>query len=567
MDEPLPLALTRSKPPIIMKSTLTALFCLLFLAPSFSTPDNKELVRHFDALLNKAFPADEPGAAVLVARKGEILYHKAFGVASLELKVPMSAGNVFEIGSITKQFTAVAILMLVEEGKLSLDDDITKYLPDYPTHGHHISIHHLLTHTSGIKSYTELAKWPAEWRRDFTPLEMIDFFKDEPMDFAPGERFLYNNSAYFILGYIIEKASGLTYEDFIEKKIFQSLEMAESRYGHKSELVRGRAVGYSSQGSNYVNAPYLSMTQPYAAGSLMSTVGDLYKWNRAVHQHRLVSASSLARAQTDHTLNNGDPIGYGYGWGISNIQGAKSIEHSGGIFGYVSNGIYLPEEDLYVVILCNNDGKNVSEISSRMAAIALGKPYPADFPSIKVPAGELSQYTGVYRFEDEAERTITLEGDALYSQRTGSTSKFKLIPYAKGKFAFENDLVGIEFVREGDLMTAVFDNRGKKTRGVPTNEPPKPGRQEISLTPEQLAPFVGTFEIQPGFNIVFTLENGQLMTQATGQEKFPVFAESPTKFFLKVVDAQVEFMPDDSGGYGSIILHQGGMSISGRRVY
>jgi len=549
-----------------MKSMLPAFFCLLFLAPSFSATDNKELVRRFDELLGEAFPANEPGAAVLVARKGEILYQKAFGMASLELKVPMNAGNVFEIGSITKQFTAVAVLMLVEEGKLSLDDDITKFLPDYPTHGHHISIHHLLTHTSGIKSYTELEKWPAEWRRDFTPLEMIDFFKDEPMDFAPGERFLYNNSAYFILGYVIEKASGLTYEDFVEKKIFQALGMNESRYGHKSELVPGRAVGYSNQGGNYVNAPYLSMTQPYAAGSLMSTVGDLYQWNMAVHQHRLVSASSLAKAQTDHKLNNGDPIGYGYGWGISNIQGARSIEHSGGIFGYVSNGLYLPEEDLYVVILSNNDGKNVGEVSSRMAAIAIGRPYPSDFPAIEVPANELSQYTGVYRFEDEAERTITLEGNSLYSQRTGSANRFKLVPYASGKFYYENDLAGIEFIPEGDGMSAVFENRGKKTSGRLTNEPVRPGRQEISLSPEQMAPFVGTFEIQPGFNIVFTLEDGQLMTQATGQEKFPVFPETPTKFFLKVVDAQVEFMADDTGGYGSIMLHQGGMSIPGRRV-
>src|SRR5690606_29278501 len=219
---------------------------------------------------------------VLVARKGEILYQKPIGLANVELGTPMKPDNVFEIGSITTQFTGVAVLMPLEPGTLSPDDDITRFLPAHPTHGHRISIHHLLTHTSGIKSYTELEKWTKEWRRDFTPQEMIDFFKDEPMTFAPGEKYAYNNSAYFILGYVIEKASGMTYEDFIEQRIFTPLGMTNSRYGHKDEITPNRAAGYSS-GVGVVNAPYLSMTQPYAAGSIMSTVGDLYRWNTAVH--------------------------------------------------------------------------------------------------------------------------------------------------------------------------------------------------------------------------------------------------------------------------------------------
>jgi CubicO group peptidase (beta-lactamase class C family) len=529
------------------------------------TPDNKELIAQFDKLLSTAFAPDKPGATVLVARKGEILYQKAIGLANVELGTPMKTDNVFEIGSITKQFTAVAVLMLLEEGKLSLDDDITRFLPDYPTHGHHISIHHLLTHTSGIKSYTELEKWTKEWRRDFTPQEMIDFFKDEPMTFAPGEKYAYNNSAYFILGYVIEKASGMTYEDFIEQRIFTPLGMTNSRYGHKDEITPNRAAGYSS-GVGVVNAPYLSMTQPYAAGSIMSTVGDLYRWNTAVHQYKLVSKSTLEKAFTDYTLNNGDKIGYGYGWGISDIQGSLSWEHSGGIFGYVSNGIYLPKEDLYIAILCNHDEQNVGELSTRMAALALGKPFPADMPAISLKTEELDRYCGTYKFEDDSERTISREGSFLYSLRTGSPTRFKIIPYAPGKFYYENSLSAIEFARDGDEMTAVFDNRGTRTRGRISDSPSAPGRMEITLTPDQLQPFVGTFEIQPGFNIVFTVEDGQLMTQATGQQKFPVYPETPTRFFLKVVDAQVEFMPDSDGTFNSIMLHQGGASIPGKRI-
>src|SRR5690606_12080541 len=207
-------------------------------------------------------------------------------------------------------------------------------------HGHAITIHHLLTHTSGIKSYTAMPSWMPEWRRDFTPLELIDFFKNEPMDFEPGEQYAYNNSAYFILGYIIEKASGMTYEDFIEQRIFQPLGMADSRYGHKDEIVPRRAAGYtkSRDDGTYSHAEYLSMTQPYAAGSLMSTVSDLHIWNQAVHAHKLVSGNTLQKAFTNYTLNNGEPIGYGYGWSFDTIAGSPTIEHSGGIFGYVSNG-------------------------------------------------------------------------------------------------------------------------------------------------------------------------------------------------------------------------------------
>ena len=176
--------------------------------------------KKFDEVLNEQNFKDSPGFAALVAKNNKIIYRKAFGYANLELDVPMTPENIFRIGSITKQFTACAILKLEEEGKLSLQDDITKFIDDYPTHGYTITIEHLLTHTSGIKSYTSMRSWDNEMRKkDFTPEEMIDFFKNEPMDFAPGEEFRYNNSAYFMLGYIIEKASGKTYEEYLKDKV------------------------------------------------------------------------------------------------------------------------------------------------------------------------------------------------------------------------------------------------------------------------------------------------------------------------------------------------------------
>jgi CubicO group peptidase (beta-lactamase class C family) len=522
----------------------------------------QKAVREMDEISQEMYPADGPGATILIARGDEIIYKKAFGMADLELEVPMRPEMVMEIGSITKQFTAVGILMLVEQGKISLDDDITTYIEDYPTHGHHISIHHLLTHTSGIKSYTSMQTWQERWRDDFTPEELIDFFKNEPMDFAPGEAWSYNNSAYFILGYIIEKVSGQTYEDFIEQNIFKPLGMANSYYGSTREIIKNRAEGYQTEGEEYVNAEFLSLTQPYAAGSLMSTVEDLYTWNRAVHSGELVKKETLQKAQTDYKLNNGEPTGYGYGWGISKINGSRSVEHSGGIFGYVSNGIYLPDEDVYVAILTNCNCKNPGELSTRLAAMAIGKPYPDMDDVISLKASEMEKFTGVYDFGDDVLREFTLEGDQLYSQRENST-KFKLFPISKTKFFYENALSQIEFSTDGN--EAVFSTKDSESNGRRTDKK-LPVNEEVDVVPDILENYVGTYNLAPGFDIVMTLEDGKLMTQATGQGKFQLFAKSETRFFLKVVPAEVEFVANDNGEYNKMILYQNGQEVVGKRV-
>ena len=518
----------------------------------------------FDKMLGGMFPASEPGAAALVAINGKIVYQKAFGMANLELDVKMEPDMVFEIGSITKQFTAVAVLMLMEQGKLSLDDDITKYIADYPTHGHHISIHHLLTHTSGIKSYTSMENWPPVWRLDYKPLELIDFFKNEPMDFEPGEAWLYNNSAYFILGYVIEKASGQPYGQFIEKNIFEPLGMKSSVYGSTSEIIKKRACGYQKN-EGYINAEFLSLTQPYAAGSLMSTVGDLFIWNRAVRSNKLVKKESIDLAFTNYKLNNGNETNYGYGWGINEINGSPTLEHSGGIFGYVTNSIYLPDEDVFVALFLNCDCNDPGQVSTRMAAIAIGKPYPDQTSWISVEPDDLKKLVGVYDFADGSSRTVTLEGNQLYSQRTGS-NKIKLFPTSKRTFSFENSLAGIEFRENGNEITASFTNRMNKTEGKKTDKPIAV-LTEVQLDEEVLKNYTGVYEVTPDFEIAVTLENGKLMAQATGQPKFEIFPESRTKFFLKVVDARMEFIESDNGRFESFILHQGGQEITAKKKH
>ena len=260
----------------VMRQTRTRVLLSIFLLFLFFTVNgraqngNEALATAIDTLMSSNFSPQEPGASVIVVKDGKVIFRKGYGLANVELGVAVEPDMIFRIGSITKQFTAVAILMLEEQGKLSVKDEITKYFPDYPTQGKKITVEHLLNHTSGIKSYTSLPEWLPQWRKDFKVDELIALFKDKPMDFAPGDSWSYNNSAYFLLGAIIEKASGQSYADFVEKHIFAPLGMKHSFYDNTERLITRRVAGYSKKGNDFVNCAYLSMSQPYAAGSLIS---------------------------------------------------------------------------------------------------------------------------------------------------------------------------------------------------------------------------------------------------------------------------------------------------------
>lgn len=344
------------------------LIIAVFLYSSISALQAQNLEATIDSLLQEKYKPNAPGATFLIAKGGNIIYNKAFGLSNIELDVPLNPNSVFEIGSMTKQFTAVSILMLVEQGKISLDDEIIKYLPDYPTHGNKITVHHLLNHTSGIKSYTSLKKLYSIDKNDLTPIELIDFFKDEPMDFNPGEQYKYNNSGYVILGYIIEKMSGLSYEEFVINNIFKKLNMQNSTYGNHRRVIKNRASGHHMKDS-YENSRYISYTLSYAAGALMSSVVDLNIWQQALMANKLIKQETLQMAFVNYSLNNGEKTNYGYGWNIKTIGNEPSYEHGGFIFGFKSMGVYLPESDIYVIGLNNCDCNSPTVITREIAEL------------------------------------------------------------------------------------------------------------------------------------------------------------------------------------------------------
>jgi CubicO group peptidase (beta-lactamase class C family) len=546
-----------------LQVTVIILMVFVTLAAQAQPAKTKAMTSEFDRLLSAQFKPGETGCAALVAVKGEIIYKKAFGMADLELNVPMQPDMIFRVGSITKQFTAIAILQLMEQGKLSLQDDITKFIPDYPTQAYNITIEHLLTHTSGIKSYTNVPEFQNYIKEDLKPAEAIDKFKNLPMDFAPGTKWLYNNSGFFLLGYIIEKASGKTYAEYIEENLFKPAGMTSSLYGTDKKIVKNRAGGYQPDGDKTVNADYLSMLLPYSAGSIMSTVEDLYRWNRALISYKLVKKETLEKAFTEYKLSDGKGTSYGYGWFLRQLQGSPTIEHGGAINGFLCNAIYLPAEDIFVAVFSNSTAKSPDLVSMKIAAVALGK--PLNYKAIPVAADVLDQYTGIYEDESGSQRLITRDSSQLFSQRSGG-QKYKIYPLAADKFFFDDSFTLISFNHNesGNIKDAVMDDRGTLTTWTRSAKP-LPTHIEIKLSSDILSRYVGNYELVPGFVLAITVEGDRIFSQATGQGKVEIFPETETRFFLKVVDATLDFSKDEAGNYSKVTLHQGKVNMEGKR--
>ncbi|WP_339753902.1 serine hydrolase [uncultured Winogradskyella sp.] len=539
---------------------------LLFSFVFSTTISAQDLTQQFDDIVSQSYKSDMPGATILVAKNGKTIYRKAVGKSSLELDVDMIPENVFMLASITKQFTAVAILMLEEQGKLSLDDPITKYIPDYPTLGKNITVHHLLNHTSGIKSYTGIGNLVEVARNDMTLDELIDYFKNEPMDFDPGEEFRYNNSGYILLGKIIEVISGDTYENFIEKNIFNRLGMKSSSYGNTRELVKNRVEGYEKNENGYVNAHFLSMTLPHAAGSLTSTTDDMLKWQNALTNNTFIKATSLDKAINGSSLNNSEHIGYGYGLGEMTLKGSKGYTHSGGIFGTSTNGIYLIEEDVYVIGLSNCSCNDIGAVTRNLAAAAIGKPFPTMKEVVKISEDKMKQWVGAYEFEDGAIRHIFMEDGKLNSMRESETNTvFEIFPLSENRFMFE-DGIEYKFSKSTDgKRQAIFITDTENVGNEVDKSMPK-ARKELTLSNDVLKHYVGKYELSPNFHVEVTVEGNQIFGQATSQGKFEVFAEDESTFFAKVTPLKVKFNKNATGEVESFTLYQGGQETIAKKV-
>ena len=545
-----------------------ALFLTALPALADLSTAERALAERLDAVVASQVPADGPGVAVIVVQDGKTLLRKGYGLADLERNVAVEPDMVFRIGSVTKQFTAVAILQLVRDGKVRLDDPLARYVPGFPG-ADKVTVEHLLTHTSGIKSYTGVPSYMARLREDMTPAQIVDTVRQEPADFAPGAGWLYNNTGYVFLGMIVEQASGLSYGDYLQKHVFAPLGLAHTLLGDENRIVPRRALGYEQGPDGGLrHARYVSMTQAYAAGAIESNVDDRARWNAALLSGQAIDPGLLERAWTDFRTADGKPTGYGFGWQVGRDGGLRFLEHSGGIPGFVSHGTLVPEKKLFVAVLHNALGTDVDPrwIANLLALEALGRPWTV--APVALPAADLQRFTGVYDFAG-VKRTITFEDGRLFAQREGS-EKFALVPVAKDELAYEKAFSRLAFELDAAdaVRAATFTSFGQAAeRGTRVADAPAP-RRAVTLDPAVLDRYTGVYELAPGFQLTITREGSQLYLQATGQGRAEAFAESDTRFFLEVVDAQIVFTPagDPAGKAPAVTLIQGGREMPAKRV-
>jgi CubicO group peptidase (beta-lactamase class C family) len=404
-----------------------------------------DLGARIDAIVNAPIDAGKiAGASVAVVKGGTTLVSRGYGLADLELGVPTPPGATYEIGSITKQFTAAAILRLQERGKLALDDEITKYLPDYPTQGRHLTLRRLLNHTSGIRGYTEMPAFDELMRLEKPRQALVDLFSREPFDFEPGEEQIYNNSAFFLLGLVIEKVAGVPYEAYVQHELFDPVGMASSYYCSSRAVHKNHAHGYDTGKDGLELKGYLEHAWPYAAGSLCSNTADLVAWNRALHGGKVLNPDSYTAMITPGTLNDGTRLRYGLGIGVADIGGRRAIAHGGGINGFLSESEYYPDDDLIVIVLLNTAGPaGPRDLAKQIVRAVLG---PA--PDRSRPfSGDAAAYAGTYTGRGRgaaATVTIAASGAALTFARAGGAAPEPLVYRGDDTFALGDSLVTFE---------------------------------------------------------------------------------------------------------------------------
>ncbi len=572
-------------------------FLILFLLLMCSVGLAQTKVEQIDKLMSMYEAYGKFNGSVLVSDHGKVIYKKGFGMANMEWDIPNQPNTKHRLGSITKQFTAMLILQLAAEGTLDLQEPIIKYLPDYPKEsGSKITTHHLLTHTSGIPNYTAFPKFfQEESRNPYTPDEFVKKFADKALDFSPGEKFSYSNSGYFLLGVIIEKLSGKTYEQMLHDKIFTPLNMNESGYDNHKDILKNRATGYEKRGGKVINSNYLDMSIPYAAGSMYSTVEDLYKWDQALYTNILLPKTYMNMYFKPYIPAFGNSH-YAYGWGVGYNKIGKSadsiytIGHGGGINGFNTNISRIPSDKSLIVLLNNTGGAPLNQITNAIQGIIYGKDY--DLPKKSVAKDLLDVIekegidTGMAHYNtikdseayDLNEREMNGIGYELMSSgKVEAAAKvFKLNIDAFPKSSNVYDSYAEALMNLGKDEQAI-ENYKKSVELNPNNQSAigylkKLGAdvsdlvKEVIVSEDILETYLGKYELMPAFIVTITREGSQLKAQATGQPIFDVFPKSDHVFYFKVVEAQLTFNKNDEGKITSVTLLQGGQEITGKRL-
>lgn len=456
------------------KSSLSIAFAALMIlsGPGLTASQEKsdqsraQISASVDRYVGQFLKSDEPGGAVLVVKDEETIFRKAYGLASLELGVKLEPEMVFAIGSLTKQFTAVATVLLAEKGRLSLTDPISKYFPDFPGAGQ-VQIKHLLTHTSGIKDYIPLGDFNSRMREDLSNQDVLEIVKKEALEFPPGEKAAYSNSNYALIGAIIEKVTGQGFEQFLRENILHPLDLQHTGMLDNTKVIPGLVNGYELTDGQIRKAGMMSFSYLHAAGGMYTNIDDLAKWTRALFDGRIISRTSLADCLTPLKLNNGKPSGMGTGWFVDRLYGRPYVYHGGGIYGFVNHTLSLPEQKLYVAVLRNfiNRSTDTRRMAETIAGIVLEEAKPSAGETITLTPEEMRRYVGVYKFDDGSVRRVMLIDGRLY-YGIDENRKVEIFPESPSRFHQPGGRVQLEFGFDGQgnvISMAAIAGEQRKT--------------------------------------------------------------------------------------------------------
>ena len=526
---------------------------------------------HFDRYLtamekNKGFRG-----AVLVAKEGEILFNKGYGYANYEEKIKNTPDTLFAIGSITKQFTAMAIMQLYEKGLLDLEDAVSKYLPDV-IEGDNITIRHLLTHTSGLVNYTdfllEMVEAPEDTSIDF----VLGLFKDEPLIFEPGTQWQYSNSGYVLLGYIVEKVSGVSYDEYLKENIFKPLEMNNTgTYYDKME--EDYAIGYMGITElTPVHEDEIVLKIAYGAGNILSTVNDLYKWDRALQTEKLVKKETLDMIfDIQEKMPESDMYtfdGYGFGWFIeNNPELGKIVSHGGNTLSYSAQLSKYVDKDITIIITTNAGSYVLGPVEETLVDILMGNSYelPESLVEIELDAEVLKEYTGIYEYTKGFNIVITESEGQLYAQLPGQV-KAEIYPKSQTEFFYKVIDAKITFNTDdnGKITGLVFEQGNTILETTRVGDAPQ--REIADIDKEIYEKYVGEYEIENIGIITVSVEDEKLYARLTGQVKLEILPMSETEFFYKDIQAEIDFVVANDGTVKGLVLKQEGLMFMAKKI-
>lgn len=513
-----------------------------------------------DSMYSSLTRKDYPGMAVLVAKDGLVLYRKGFGYADIKDKIPVTPETKFRIGSVTKQFTAAAILKLQDEGRISVNDKLSKFIPDFPR-ADEVTIYHLLTHSSGIHSYTNNDDFLDKVTQPITPDSLVNLIKKGPYDFNPGDDFWYNNSGYFLLGYIIDKISGKSYAAYLKDNFFDPLQMNNTGIYHTAIQLTKEAKGYTKDGEEYQPALNWDMSWAGAAGAIYSTLDDLLKWNQALYGGKVIKDSSLKAATTTVLLNKGTPpMQYGYGLITSKYRGIDEISHSGGLHGFLSQLAYYPKQKMSVVIFTNTSDPEGNLSPDKIAEAFLWQQMDkqATYEEAAVQPKNLKDYVGRYNLAGSAVATITTENKKLYAQITGQ-GKYEIYSLATDEFFWKIVEAKIKFSRDekDSVVKAILYQNGQEIVMPRLKE-----ETVIELDPAMLDQYTGKYKLNDKLIVTIYKENNKLLAQPTGQARLQLEAIATDEFFIKEANIKLKFIKDPDGKVTTIRLNENGVNTN-----